>query len=251
VVSKVSEEVHLFFTTLMFFTRIPAPAWVDHSEVQLSRAARYFPLVGLVVGSIGAAVFWLAHLVWPLPIAVLLSMVATVVVTGAFHEDGLADSCDAFGGGWTKEQVLVIMKDSRIGTFGAVGLILALGLKFTTLLNVRVDLLPLIIVAGHSVSRFAAITFLYTQAYVRHDDGSKSKPVAQQMSPLELTIAGVTGIAPLFLLGPYFILLLIPVFGLRWLLGHYFLKRLGGYTGDSLGAVQQTTEILFYLFAAI
>ena len=125
---RLAAEIRLFFTALMFFTRLPCPAWVGYSESYLNHSARYFPLVGVIVGGIGGLTFWLAQLIWPPSIAVLLSMLATIAVTGAFHEDGLADSCDGFGGGWGKEQVLAIMKDSRLGTFGAIGLGLILAL---------------------------------------------------------------------------------------------------------------------------
>lgn len=243
------EEVRLFFTALMFFTRIPVPAWIGFSETYLNHAARYFSLVGIVVGVIGAGVFWSANLVWPLPIAVLLSMIATILATGAFHEDGFADSCDGFGGGWTTEKVLDIMKDSRIGTYGAVGIGLVLATKFFSLTSLDPRILPAVIIAGHTLSRYASATFIFTQEYVRADLLSKAKPLANKMSLAELGIATVFGLLPLFLLPGRFWLLLIPVFAARWLAGRYFYKRIGGYTGDCLGAAQQVTEAVFYLFA--
>ncbi|MDP2107868.1 MAG: adenosylcobinamide-GDP ribazoletransferase, partial [Rhodocyclaceae bacterium] len=119
-------ELEYFFAALRFFTRLPAPGWVGHSAEQLNHAARYFPLVGVIVGAIGAGVTLAALQLWPAQIAVLLGMTATLLATGAFHEDGLADSIDGCGGGWTKEQVLAIMKDSRIGSYGAIGIGMAL-----------------------------------------------------------------------------------------------------------------------------
>ncbi|MFQ5576001.1 MAG: adenosylcobinamide-GDP ribazoletransferase [Anaerolineae bacterium] len=232
-----ARETRLFFTALMFFTRLPIPNWVGYRREYLNHSSRYFPLVGVLVGAIGAATFWLAQWAFPLLIAVLLSMVATIVVTGAFHEDGLADSCDAFGGGWQKEQVLTIMKDSRIGTFGAVGLGLTLALKFFALTGMPPGLLPPALVAGHSLSRFASTTLIYTQQYVRHE-GSKSKPLAHKMSLPELIAAGLFGLLPLLLLPGLMWAAAVPVFLVRWPVGRYFVRRIGGYTGDCLGAMQ-------------
>jgi adenosylcobinamide-GDP ribazoletransferase len=119
-------QLELFFIALAYFTRLPVPGWVAFAPEKLGQAARFLPLVGWLVAAIGAAVFWLAAQVLPVDIAVVLSMAATVRVTGAFHEDGWADTCDGLGGGWTKARVLEIMKDSRIGSFGAIGLVLLL-----------------------------------------------------------------------------------------------------------------------------
>lgn len=248
---RLTDEVHLFFNALMFFTRLPIPGWVKYSEAGLNHASRYFSLVGLLVGGIGAATWWLAQLVWTPQLAILLSMVATILVTGAFHEDGFADSCDAFGGGWSKEQVLRIMKDSRLGTFGVVGIGLLLALKFFALTTIQAEVLPLVIIAGHSLSRFASVTVIYSQQYVRDDVGSKAKPLAERISLGELSLSGLFGLLPLAFLLPRFWLFLLPVFVARWLMGRYFIKRIGGYTGDCLGAVQQVTEVVFYLCAGV
>ena len=116
------KEVHYFLTAILFFTRIPCPKWVDHSSEMLNKSNRYFSLVGILVGSIAALVYYLATFIFTLEVAIILSMVASVWTTGAFHEDGFADTCDGFGGGWTKEKILLIMKDSRLGTYGVIGL---------------------------------------------------------------------------------------------------------------------------------
>ncbi len=124
------KELQVFLTAVMFFTKIPCPGWVDHSKEYLNKSSRYFSLIGIIVGCVGGAVFYGFNVIFPHSVAILLSMLATVWLTGAFHEDGLADMFDGFGGGWTREQVLEIMKDSRIGTFGVVGLTGILTLKF-------------------------------------------------------------------------------------------------------------------------
>ncbi len=244
-------EIILFFTAVMFFTRLPVPASLPYSKTYLNRSARYFPLVGIVVGAIGGLTVWLAGLVFPLTIAILLSMIATIVATGAFHEDGFADVCDGFGGGYTKARVLEIMKDSRLGTFGVVGIGLMLALKFFALHNIDPAQLPWVLIAGHSLSRVASVALIYTMVYVREDALSKAKPLATKMSPVELSLAGILGILPFLFLGYWFLLTLIPVAIITGLTGRYFFRRIGGYTGDCLGAVQQLAEVVFYLSAIV
>jgi len=175
-------------------------------------------------------------------------MLASIFITGAFHEDGLSDSCDGFGGGWTRESILRIMKDSRVGAYGVIGIWLALSLKFFALYSIPEALLSLSIIAGHSVSRFFSGAFIFTHLYVQEDLQSKVKPLARKMSTKDLLISGIGGLAPLLLFWQAkLFLLLIPLALAKWLLGRYYRKHLGGYTGDCLGAAQQIFEIVFYL----
>jgi adenosylcobinamide-GDP ribazoletransferase len=242
------KEIRIFFTALMFYTRIPCPKWVDHSEEYLNKSSRYFPLIGILVGSISALVFWMAHLLLSPAVSVILAILSGVLVTGAFHEDGLADVCDGFGGGWTKEKILLIMKDSRIGAYGAIGLILLFSLKFSLLVTVPAYQVPFLLISAHSISRFTAISFIFTHAYAREDETSKTKPVAKRPPLYNFVIAAFFGLAPLLLFcTPWVFLLLIPLVLLKIYLGWYFKKWIGGYTGDCLGATQQIAEVLFYL----
>jgi adenosylcobinamide-GDP ribazoletransferase len=237
-----------FFAALRFFTRLPVPAWVGHSDAQLSGAARYFPLVGIIVGAIGGAVTYAAMWVLPDGIAVLLGMAATILATGAFHEDGFGDACDGFGGGWNKAQVLAIMKDSRVGSYAAIGIALLLLAKWNALLELQPEILPLTLVAGHAVSRFAATVLMFALDYARDDDSSKSKPVTARMNAGELAVAALFGLAPCALLPlPELAYALAAVALLAFGAARYFLRRIGGYTGDCLGATQQVTELAFYL----
>lgn len=250
---RVSRELEYFFAALRFFTRLPVPAWVGHSQDQLDHAARYFPFVGIIIGAIGAAVTLLAALVLPLSLAVLLGMAATVLATGAFHEDGFSDSCDGFGGGWEKSQVLAIMKDSRVGSYGAIGISLLLLAKWNALVELAGDeyLAPALactIIAGHAVSRLASTVLIRVLDYVRDDESAKSKPLARRMGAGELLLAGLFGLAPCaFLPWQDAIPALALVVLTTWLAARYFVRRIGGYTGDCLGAVQQATELAFYL----
>jgi adenosylcobinamide-GDP ribazoletransferase len=243
----IRREIEYFFAALRFFTRLPVPAWVGHSAEQLNHAARYFPLVGVIVGAIGAAVTLAALRLWPAPLAVLLGMAATLLATGAFHEDGLADSIDGFGGGWAREQVLTIMKDSRIGSYGAIGIGLVLLAKFEALVALPATTLFPAIVAGHAASRLASTTLIYALDYARDDDSSKSKPLATRMGKGELAVAGLFGLAPCLLLPAAQVAVALALVAVITVLAaRYFVKRIGGYTGDCLGATQQLTELAFY-----
>ncbi|MBI3524985.1 MAG: adenosylcobinamide-GDP ribazoletransferase [Betaproteobacteria bacterium] len=244
-------QLEYFFAALRFFTRLPAPAWVGHSQDQLDHAARYFPLVGILVGAIGAAVTWLTAWMLPLSLAVVLGMAATILATGAFHEDGFADACDGFGGGWEKAQVLAIMKDSRIGSYGAIGIALLLLAKWNALAELGDEYLAaefaVAMIAAHAVSRLAATALIRTLDYVREDETAKAKPLARRMDTGELLFAAICGLAPCaFLPWQEVLAALVLVVLFTWLAARYFVRRIGGYTGDCLGATQQATELAFY-----
>lgn len=255
-------ELRLFFVALQFYTLLPIPAWVGYSESALNQATRYLPLIGWLVGGLTGLVWLAGNWLIDADTGLVLAMTASVLLTGAFHEDGFADVCDGFGGGWTKERILVIMKDSRVGTYGVVGLVLLLGLKFSLLRHLGAVLLPrpaLLLAYGmsaHALSRFMAVTFIRTHAYVRETDDSKAKPVAQTIGPGVLLVAGVLALLPLmatvWLTQQPVLLLLMPVlYGVKMALARYFTRWIGGYTGDCLGATQQVCEVIFYLFTAI
>lgn len=238
-------QLQLIFTALAFFTRIPCARWAGHDEASLNRASRYFPLVGLIVGAVAALTYLLSSRMLPHELAVLLSMLATLWLTGAFHEDGLSDAADGLGGGWDKAQVLAIMKDSRVGSYGAVAIVMALLIKFQALTQLDSALVPLALLCGHALSRFAAAILIYTQTYVR--ESGKAKPLAQQITGGELLVAAMFGLLPLALLPMFLWWALLPV-ALVWLwFARVLQRRLGGYTGDCLGAMQQLCELAFYL----
>lgn len=240
-----ARELRLFFTALTFFTRIPCTRWAGSSDDDLNHAARYFPLVGIVVGLAAAAVLRLAGIVFAQDLAVLSSMLATLWLTGAFHEDGLADTIDGLGGGWTKEQALTIMKDSRIGSYGVIALVMVLLTKFTVLTHLSFTMLPVVLVAGHALSRFAAVLLMRFQEYVR--ESGKAKPLAQHIARGELLLAALFGLAPLALLPPQGLWALLSVALVWGWFSRKLYQRLGGYSGDCLGALQQLCEVAFYL----
>lgn len=254
------KELHIFFTSLMFYTRIPCPKNINHHPDYLNKATRYFPLIGWIVGSISFLAFYLSSLFLSTETSVIIALIISVLTTGAFHEDGFADVCDGFGGGWTKERILIIMKDSAIGAYGAIGLVLLFLLKFK-LLSESVLLFKadntitlfqvfLLFISAHALSRLAAISIIFTHEYSRDDASSKSKPIAKNHTWKEISGSFLFGLIPLLFLSYFqyqFLLTLIPVFIARYFLARYFQKWIDGYTGDCLGATQQVCEVVYYL----
>lgn len=262
------KELRIFYTALMFLTRLPVPRFTDHSPEYLERSVKYFPLVGWIVAAISGLTFLLFNKYISEDIAIAASIIAGILTTGAFHEDGFADVCDAFGGGWTKEKILLIMKDSRLGSYGVIGMIAVLSCKFLLLKelpkftpdlahpsmnifdNYRYFLL--IIVAAHAVSRFMPVLVMCFYEYVTDPDGSKSKPVATRKPSFgTLLVAGITALLPFVLMNWQFLFAIIPVIYIAFSLAKYFKKWIGGYTGDCLGAIQQVSELTFYLSTII
>ncbi|GHE91624.1 adenosylcobinamide-GDP ribazoletransferase [Thalassotalea profundi] len=220
----------------------------------MNHANRYFPLVGFLIALFLSAIYLTFCVILPLNVSVILLVIASLLLTGAFHEDGLADMADGIGGGTTIEQRLVIMKDSRIGTYGTVTLVLSLLLKYTLLLTLANQqlLIPSLILA-YTLSRALAASLIFNTTYVVDSAVSKSKPLANRQSLSELIIVVVSGGLALLVLvnEPWFltlataIVLVLVVF--RTLFRRWLIKRLGGFTGDCLGAAQQMSELLIYL----
>jgi len=239
-------ELAYFFGAVRFFTRLPVPGWVGHSPEALNHSARYFPLVGLLVGLIGALVFATTSFLLPKTIAVLLALAATIYATGAFHEDGWADMIDGFGGGWTRERTLEIMKDSRIGSYGAIALVLMLLGRFVALIEIDTLLVATALIAGHAFSRLCSTTLLYFLDYAREE--GKAKPLATRIGNGELLLAIGFGSVALLLLPPAAAALGVAfALAATFWLATKMQRRLGGYTGDCLGAVQQLSELAFYV----
>ncbi|MGJ8618695.1 MAG: adenosylcobinamide-GDP ribazoletransferase [Methylophilaceae bacterium] len=253
-----AKEWRYFLLAVGFFTRIPVPQYVDFEEDELNYATKYFPLVGILVGLIGAGVYILGAAFLPSTIAILSSMVSTIYLTGAFHEDGLADSADGIGGGWSREQILTIMQDSRLGTFGAIALCLALLTKFQLLYSLNSDWIPIALISAHAISRLAAAWVMATLHYAKQS--GKAKPLATEISGSSLILANIFGLFPIAIVLTFFVVsryplaeiaLFILMTGLPVILTWSWWRKkvqnwLGGYTGDTLGAMQQITELAFY-----
>ena len=248
--SWLRKQVNLLLIAVSFFTRIPIPAWVEFDSDKLNKASRYFGVVGLIVGGISAAVFWLSQFILPNGVAVILAIITSVLVTGGFHEDGLADTADGFGGGWKVADKLKIMKDSRIGTYGTLALGLTLLLKWQLLVEIALYSplkAAIALIVAHPLSRVVAASMIFSEQYVTEDDGSKSKPLAQHQHINDLLILCLSGFAVLACLnGMVAFVLLLSLVAIRQLLIWGFNRQIGGYTGDTLGAAQQISELMCY-----
>ncbi|MFN3609312.1 MAG: adenosylcobinamide-GDP ribazoletransferase [Hyphomonas sp.] len=245
-------ELAILLLAAQFLTRLPVPSARLFTNARLAATPRYYAVIGLLIGSLAAGVYWAAALAFPPVLAALLSTAATLLFTGAFHEDGLADTFDGVGGGLTRDRALEIMKDSRIGTYGAAALILALGLKIAALAALPLVFALTALIAAHGLSRASAVLVIATSRYVRFE--GKAKPVASGLSRAGLALTLVTAAAILaalaFLANWPPAAIFCALAGLA--LGHialrlFYAPKLGGYTGDALGAVQQASEIGFYL----
>lgn len=251
-------EAGLPLLALQFLTRLPLPNsvadWAAFSAERQRRSARYFPLVGLAVGAWGALVTAFAHCLWPLSIAVGLGIAATLLLTGALHEDGWADTCDGLGGSATRERALEIMKDSRLGTYGVLGLVVVLGLKASALFSLAQASLPAALavsVWAHGLSRLAAVATMLRLPYAG-DVGRAKVPGMASAGAADVTRVFLPGALILLAAGwalahwVSVMMLLTAVAGAiasTWDMQIWLRRRLGGQTGDTLGAVQQISEL--------
>ena len=243
-------ELAKLVLAVQFLTRLPLRTDKMFTPERMAQAPRYFPLVGILVGLVSAGVFWIAALVLPNFMAALLAVSAGLLLTGAFHEDGLADTFDGIGGGHTPVRALEIMKDSRLGTYGAAALFLALAIKVGALSAIPPIWVCAALPVAHCVSRFSAVCVIASSRYVREE--GTGKPVATGISASSLIIAGFTALGAVAVgavLFPFVSLLsgIVSLCFAHVLMRLFFEPKLGGYTGDTLGAVQQASEIGFYL----
>ena len=209
----------------------------------------YFPLVGALIGTAGGAVFLVANQLLSLGSAVLVCVAATVALTGAFHEDGLADTFDGVGGGTSKSRALEIMRDSRVGTYGTLAVVVALLLKISLLTELPARHIPTALILGHTVSRLSSVLVLIRGRYVR-DEGA-GKPVAQGLSAKSTWVAVITAVVVTLL--TWLLLGGVPIIAAigAMLVAHVLLRlwieqKIGGYTGDTLGSIQQVSELGCY-----
>ncbi|MBD2857686.1 adenosylcobinamide-GDP ribazoletransferase [Spongiibacter sp. KMU-158] len=244
----------MFLCALGFLSRIPVPFDTHFSQQKLNDSAVYFPAVGLLIALLSGLILLLSQVLFgSLLVSVLLSMLTSLLLTGAFHEDGLADCADGFGGGYEPESVLHIMKDSRLGTFGAAALVSVLAIKAASLASLGSPWgIVLALCWGHVLSRGVAISVQLELGYVRED--GKAKPLAQGLS-IKAFYYSLLPMAPLVVIGMFsallsgfgVIFLILSLIGFRGFWIWYLRRRIGGYTGDTLGAAQQISELLVYL----
>lgn len=247
-----ANEIRYFLVALQFLTRIPVGRIDGFETAWLDRSAKYFPLVGVIVGVIGSAVIVATTPLLPQPLPMMLGLCAALAATGAFHEDGLADTADGFGGGQTREQRLEIMKDSRIGTFGTLALVLMLAIKATALMQIGPIQMIFAFIAAHAAARLACVVVMRVMTYAGDTGAAKVKPLATAVTGRELAVAAAFGLLPgllLLKLVTFTFALVIAALAAA-LLTHQSKRLIGGYTGDVLGAIEQVFETAFLVAAA-
>jgi adenosylcobinamide-GDP ribazoletransferase len=256
VIAAAVHELRLALLALQFLTRVPVPAWVGYRDLWLQQCARHFPLIGLFIGA-AAALIWLgASALWPGTLAVLLSMVATLLLTGAFHEDGLADTFDALGGQVSRDKALAIMKDSRLGTYGTVALVAVLALKAASLIALGAQAAAALLLA-HSVSRALPVALIRCLPYAGDAEAAKAKPLSTRVSVGGVVVALLWAAAVAAVLtgarllaASAVLVALTAAAVVALLMARWLRRRLGGFTGDTLGATQQLGELAIYLALA-
>ncbi len=247
---RLADEWAVFLLAVQFLTRLPLRPAPVYSPQAMAASPRWYPGAGLLIGAAVGGVFWLAAQVYPGVLAALLSTAAGLMLTGCLHEDGLADFCDGLGGGASRERALEIMRDSRIGTFGAAGLGMVLAGKMLALAAMPAGAAALLLVAGHGASRASCVVVIATSRYARAE--GVGAPLSGGLGWGGLGFAVATGLAGLAALSVVLPAASVACGLVGMALAHVairavFERRLQGYTGDCLGAVQQTGELALYL----
>ncbi|MEE9384265.1 MAG: adenosylcobinamide-GDP ribazoletransferase [Nannocystaceae bacterium] len=237
-----------FLHALLFLTRLPVARWARDDPESMRRSVMYYPAVGGVLG-VFAAVVYSGMLGFGVSLAALAAVVTTVLLTGALHEDGLADGCDAFFGGRSREDVLRIMKDPRVGVFGAVALIVSVVSRWQLIAALPPGAVPTVLVTTHILSRATPMPFVAFGHYVSQP-ASKSRLCTRGLSPFELARGLLIAFVLAWVATPTLSWWFLPV-GTTLVAQFWrrFCRRIGGYTGDCLGCVQQCSEIAVLVLA--
>jgi len=230
-------------------TRLPVPRSVRWSEEELASSTAFFPATGLAIGLLAAGAWAFGYSAWSPAIAALFAVTASVLATGAFHEDGLADSADGIGGAFDIDKKIAIMRDSRIGTYGSVALILALIGKVLAISEINPAMVILSITGAHVIARWTSVALIYNNVYVR--ESGTGKPFAEAITRRNVMAASLFTLICAFLCFGYLTLYITAIVLAATLFAQWYARRkLGGITGDYLGATNSLVELLIYLVMA-
>ena len=239
------------YAAFIFFTRLPLWRWYQPPKNCYSTVVEHWPLVGWLTGSCMSATLYFGSMVMPWSITVVLAILIRLLLTGALHEDGLADFCDGFGGGGNdRKRILAIMKASHIGTYGILGLLFYFALFFTCLFSLTPFQAAMAVLAGDAYSKMLAAQIIMFLPYARTEDTAKNKTVYRKMSIKAGLILFIEGILPMIPLFYYFgfnsLLIFVPCIVMYFL--YYMMNsKIRGYTGDCCGALFLLIELSFYL----
>jgi len=249
--ASLNKQWVLLCYALSFFSRLSVPPTTDFKAYPFHFGNAYFPIVGAISAIIGFCVYYAAQSVFDNSISVILMLIASLLFTGALHEDGFADSCDGFGGGYNKKQCLAIMKDSQIGTYGVIGLMLLFALKVSLLTKLSIQsntiFFGILLTAG-MLSRLSVLAVIQSSQYARDDASSKAASSSHALPKRYLLLAIVMSFFSLYWMPLWWSILILLALILSTLLCRaYFNKQIQGYTGDCLGFLQQVNELLIFL----
>jgi len=240
-------EFKIFLVSLSFLTRLPVFLKEKTRTELIPYTPRYYTFAGFFIGSAAAFVFSAASYIFPHEISVIFMLLSVILLTGAFHEDGLMDFFDGFGGGYSKKQILEIMKDPRSGSYGILAAVFSVLLKIFILFEMKSSYIIFGVLFAHMLSRFSTVSFLPWMDYARSE--GKSSFLKNRMRILEILFS----LLPVILFSAFFYsewIFILTAFLTSYLFSALFMfyiyKKIGGYTGDCLGALQQISEILIY-----
>jgi len=240
-----------FLAALQFLTRVSVPSRSQAPD-SLLRAVKFFPFVGFLIGAAAAFVHALLAPHLPRLIAAILTVVFLVLSTGCLHEDGLADAADGFGGGWKRDRILLIMHDSRIGTYGATALILSLVVRIALIASLPSERVAAYLIASHVLCRWTTLPLSYFLPSARASADSQPTGLGAQIARLTSISTLIIGtsftvIVVVALLKIHAIIPIVSAIIITLLSGLYYRRRIQGVTGDCFGATNQLTEVGVYL----
>ncbi len=240
-----------FLTAIQFLTSIPIPLKRKLTPAQLGGATAYFPVVGLIIGLVLAGLNWLLLLILPTAVVNALLIAALVILTGAMHLDGLADTCDGIAGHKTTEERWKVMRDSRTGAFGVVGIVLVLLVKYISLNSIPPVFMTAMLVFMPVVSRWAMVYAIYAYRYARPAGLGTAYKQATRWP--QFTAATIITLAVAFALFPLFslagLILIFSILVVATALAFYFKHKFAGLTGDTYGAIDEVAEVITLLLA--
>lgn len=247
----------MLITALLFFTRLPLWHWFSVPSENFQRVIYYWPFAGWITASVMSLTLLVTSAFLPLSVAIVLTIISRVILTGALHEDGLGDFLDGFGGGHSKEKILAIMKDSHAGTYAILGLILYFLLTYNIMLNIEPKVLILFMLIADPFCKMLSSFITARLPYARTVDTSKIQAIYSQPTTKETTISLFFGLLPslvLIWLLPSFVYIfaIITPIALFCILTQWMKHKIQGYTGDCAGAMFLLLEISMLLtFLAI
>lgn len=236
---------------LIFFTRLPFWEIAEVPKEYYRRVVVLWPYTGILTGGAMALTFVAASMILPHTIAVISAIIVRLLITGALHEDGFADFCDGFGGGRDRQRILDIMKDSHIGSYGVIGLIVYYALLFASMNSIPAELLPWMMISADMSAKFASSSIINNLPYARKEEEAKNKLIYERMTRKELAVnlaGGVIGILPATIFGgPIFFASTIMAYIVSTVMTSYIRSKINGYTGDCCGAMFIISETAFYI----